>query len=116
MKQMATSAVRMGSYNFLKESAKKYEVPRTAVTTFAMGAIAGTITVYATQPFDVVKTRSQSVQGAPFNEAVRTIYHDYGMKGFWKGSTMRLGRLILSGGIVFSIYEQVASFLMYTQS
>lgn len=106
----------MGSYNFLKESAKKYEVPRTAVTTFAMGAIAGTITVYATQPFDVVKTRSQSVQGAPFNEAVRTIYHDYGMKGFWKGSTMRLGRLILSGGIVFSIYEQVASFLMYTQS
>ncbi|KAH8689384.1 mitochondrial carrier domain-containing protein [Talaromyces proteolyticus] len=112
MKQMATSAVRMGSYNFLKETSQRYDVPKTAVTTFGMGALAGTITVYATQPFDVVKTRSQSVQGAPFKEAVSGIYQDYGPRGFWKGSTMRLGRLILSGGIVFSVYEQVAAVLM----
>lgn len=114
MKQMATSAVRMGSYNFLKETAKKYDMPKTATTTFAMGALAGTITVYATQPFDVIKTRSQSVQGSPLAEAVGGIFQDFGLKGFWKGSTMRLGRLILSGGIVFSVYEQVAAVLMGT--
>jgi solute carrier family 25 (mitochondrial citrate transporter), member 1 len=114
MKQMATSAVRMGSYNFLKEWAKNYDLPQTTLTTFTTGAIAGTATVYATQPLDVVKTRSQSVQGAPLTAAVRSIYKDYGMKGLWKGSTMRLGRLILSGGIVFSVYEQVASGLMGT--
>lgn len=113
---MATSAVRMGSYNFLKESAKKSKVAQTPITTFTMGAMAGTITVYATQPFDVIKTRSQGVQGVSFNTAVSSIYVDYGLKGFWKGSTMRLGRLILSGGIVFSVYEQVAAILMYPKA
>jgi len=35
-----------------------------------------------------------------------------GIRGFWSGSTMRLGRLVLSGGIVFSVYEQVSAVLV----
>jgi solute carrier family 25 citrate transporter 1 len=72
-----------------------------------MGATAGTITVYATQPFDMVKTRAQSAAGAGTIEAMKSVLRDRGLFGFWAGSTMRLGRLVLSGGIVFSVYENI---------
>lgn len=64
LKQSATSAVRMGTYNILKELAKAQELAPSVFTTFAMGALAGVVTVYATQPFDTVKTRAQGVKGA----------------------------------------------------
>jgi solute carrier family 25 citrate transporter 1 len=97
----------MGSYNFLKEITKSPNIPQSTATTFATGAIAGTITVYATQPFDTMKTRAQSAKGASTIEAFRSVFQEHGVGGFWKGSTMRLSRLVLSGGIVFSVYEQI---------
>lgn len=112
MKQSATSAVRMGSYNALRTqyTTRMGHAPKSTVETFAMGAVAGCITVYATQPFDTIKTRAQSSQGETFLNAIRGTWQDGGLKTFWRGSTMRLGRLVLSGGIVFSIYEKVLMF------
>lgn len=112
MKQSATSAVRMGSYNMLKETARSRNLPQNSTTTFAMGALAGTITVYATQPLDTIKTRSQSSRGASTGEAFRQIWQHSGPRGFWSGSTMRLGRLVFSGGIVFTVYEKVVALVM----
>jgi solute carrier family 25 citrate transporter 1 len=109
MKQAATSGVRMGSYNFLKGVSQAQNLPQNTATTFGMGALAGTITVYATQPFDTIKTRTQSAKGAGTIEAFQSIFQEYGVRGFWKGSTMRLSRLVFSGGIVFSVYEQIIS-------
>lgn len=111
MKQSATSAVRMGSYNVLKEFARRKNLPQNSAVTFGLGAIAGTITVYATQPFDTIKTRAQSAKGATTGEAFRSVMQSSGVRGFWSGSTMRLGRLVFSGGIVFTVYEKVASLL-----
>lgn len=111
IKQSATSAVRMGSYNMLKENFKYYQIPLNGITTFGIGSLAGVITVYATQPFDTVKTRVQGAQREAAGEAIASVWRDYGVRGFWRGSTMRLGRLVLSGGIVFSVYEQVAGAL-----
>ncbi|KAJ5194326.1 Mitochondrial carrier protein [Penicillium cf. griseofulvum] len=111
MKQSATSAVRMGTYNVLREALKSRGIKPNVVTTFGIGALAGVVTVYATQPFDTIKTRAQGVQGAGIGEASRSVIRDYGIRGFWKGSSMRLGRLLLSGGIVFSVYEEVAAIL-----
>ncbi|KUJ07786.1 mitochondrial carrier [Mollisia scopiformis] len=114
-KQCSTSAVRMGSYNVLRESLKERGVKQTPVVTFATGAVAGTVTVYATQPFDTMKTRSQAAVGAKTSDAIKSILSENGVRGFWKGSTMRLGRLVFSGGIVFSVYEQVAALLIPLQ-
>lgn len=111
VKQSATSAVRMGSYNIIKEKVGRYESLNLTIASFTAGALAGTITVYATQPFDTVKTRSQSTGGATISDALRDIYLSSGVGGFWSGSTMRLGRLMLSGGIVFAVYEKVVSLL-----
>ncbi|KAH6680027.1 mitochondrial carrier domain-containing protein [Plectosphaerella plurivora] len=112
MKQSATSAVRMGSYNVIKEFSKQHNVPQNTATTFISGAVAGVITVYATQPFDSIKTVAQGAKGASTGEAFRQILTQRGIRGFWSGSTMRLGRLVLSGGIVFSVYEQVSAVLV----
>jgi solute carrier family 25 citrate transporter 1 len=111
MKQSATSAVRMGSYNVLKEFSRRKELPQNSALTFGMGAVAGIITVYMTQPFDTLKTRAQSAQGASTREAFQSVLQHAGVRGFWSGSTMRLGRLVFSGGIVFTVYEKIAAML-----
>ncbi|KAI7465885.1 hypothetical protein KC357_g7514 [Hortaea werneckii] len=110
IKQSATSAVRMGLYGTLREAYATRtgnSKPSSAVS-FAIGAIAGTGTVYATQPFDTIKTRAQAAKGESFVRAIAGVVQTDGIRGFWRGSTMRLGRLVLSGGIVFSVYEKVA--------
>ncbi|KAI9376518.1 mitochondrial carrier domain-containing protein [Aspergillus egyptiacus] len=117
MKQMATSSVRMGSYNIIKEvMASRTNIKNTSnpLLTFGMGATAGVITVYMTQPFDTIKTRAQGAKGASTTEALRDVLKDGGVRAFWRGSTMRLGRLILSGGIVFTVYENVVVLLNST--
>jgi solute carrier family 25 citrate transporter 1 len=111
MKQSATSAVRMGSYNILKEFFRQKNLPQNSATIFATGALAGTITVYATQPLDTIKTRAQSAQGASTSVAFQNVLRETGIRGFWRGSTMRLGRLVFSGGIVFTVYEKIVGIL-----
>jgi len=39
------------------------------------------------------------------------IFTENGIFGFWKGTTPRLMRLVLSGGIVFTVYEKTIMLL-----
>lgn len=80
------------------------------VGTFAVGGVAGLITVYVTQPLDTIKTRMQSseaksVYGNSFRCA-SIIFKQEGILTFWSGALPRLARLIMSGGIVFTMYEK----------
>lgn len=59
------------------------------------------------QPFDVIKTRAQSAKGAGTVEAFQSVMADYGVKGLWRGTTMRLGRTVFAGGILFTTYEAI---------
>ncbi|RMZ85707.1 hypothetical protein DV737_g451, partial [Chaetothyriales sp. CBS 132003] len=92
MKQASTTAVRLGTYNILKDFERVRNIAQTTPVTFANGAVAGTVVVFVTQPFDTLKTRAQSVQGARVMEAFNSVIADYGVKGLWRGSTMRLAR------------------------
>ena len=111
MKQASTTAVRLGTYSQLKDWERMKGIEQTVAVNFGNGGIAGTVVVFATQPFDVLKTRAQSVRGAGVAEAFKSVITDYGVKGLWRGSTMRLGRTVLAGGILFTTYEAVASLL-----
>lgn len=111
LKQASTTAVRLGTYNILKDFERLRNIPQTTATTFGNGAVAGTIVVIATQPFDTLKTRAQSVRGAGVAEAFKSVIADYGVKGLWRGSTMRLGRTVLAGGILFTTYEWIATII-----
>ena len=111
LKQAGATAFRMGTYNILKDYERVRNVPQTTLTNFANGSIAGIVTTLATQPFDTIKTRCQSSRGATTVAAFQSIIADYGFKGFWKGTTMRLGRTVFSGGILFTTYEWAAALL-----
>lgn len=112
MRQGANSAVRLTTYSTLKGTLTKDGRKPTSIETFGMGAIAGIVTVYCTMPVDVIKTRAQSgdSSGGAIASA-RKMLKEEGILRFWKGTTPRLTRLVLSGGIVFTVYENTLAFL-----
>jgi solute carrier family 25 citrate transporter 1 len=112
-RQAANSATRFGSYTTLKQLAESYTAPGEKLGTagtFAMGALAGVITVYVTQPLDTIKTRMQSPKAiSEYGNSFRCaamIFKQEGLLTFWSGAVPRLARLIMSGGIVFTMYEK----------
>ena len=112
-RQAANSATRFGTYTSLRQLAESYTRPGEklgTLSTFALGGAAGLVTVYVTQPLDTIKTRMQSIEAKTMyrnsvNCAV-TIWKKEGVLTFWSGALPRLVRLVLSGGIVFTMYEK----------
>ncbi|KAI0728803.1 mitochondrial tricarboxylate transporter [Fomitopsis betulina] len=118
MRQGANSAVRFTTYTTLKQfvlgTARTGQNLSTGMT-FGIGAVAGLVTVYTTMPFDVIKTRMQSLEA---RQAYRNSFHcayriftEEGLLRFWTGTTPRLARLVMSGGIIFTVYEQIIEVL-----
>ena len=85
------------------------------LSTFGIGAMAGTVTVYATQPIDTVKTRMQAIdsRGTYRNslDCGVKIVRQEGLFKLWSGALPRLGRLMFSGAIVFAMYEKTMDLL-----
>ncbi|PAV15596.1 mitochondrial tricarboxylate transporter [Pyrrhoderma noxium] len=114
MRQGANSAVRFTTYTTLKQFVQGNARPGQPIPssiTFGIGAIAGLVTVYTTMPLDVIKTRMQSLEARQqyrnsFHCAYR-IFTEEGFFRFWTGTTPRLARLVMSGGIVFTVYEKI---------
>jgi len=112
-RQAANSATRFGVYTSLRQLAQSYVAPGErlgTVSTFGIGATAGIITVYVTQPLDSVKTRMQSIEARKeyrnsLHCAMRIIREE-GVRTLWSGALPRLARLMMSGGIVFTMYEK----------
>lgn len=109
-RQAANSAVRFSTYTSLKQFAEGYVAPGEklgSLTTFALGGMAGIVTVYTTMPLDTVKTRMQSLEAKSIYKSslhcAAMIYKNEGILTFWSGALPRLGRLTLSGGIVFTM-------------
>ena len=112
-RQAANSGVRFSAYTSLKQAAQSYVAPGEKLSTpatFAIGAMAGTITVYATQPIDTVKTRMQAIDAKQmYRNSIDCgvkIFREEGVFKLWSGAVPRLGRLMFSGGIVFTMYEK----------
>lgn len=112
-RQAANSAVRFSAYTWLRQMAQSYVAPGEklgTLGTFVIGGIAGTITVYATQPIDTVKTRMQAIDSkGMYRNSIDCgvkIFKQEGVLKLWSGALPRLGRLMFSGGIVFAMYEK----------
>ncbi|KAG5294658.1 mitochondrial citrate transporter [Histoplasma ohiense] len=112
-RQAANSATRFGSYTTIRQFVQGYVAPGEklgAASTFAIGGLAGLITVYVTQPLDTIKTRMQSIEARKNYKnsfvCATTIFKNEGVLTFWSGALPRLARLVISGGIVFTMYEK----------
>lgn len=116
LRQASNQGVRLGSYNAMKTLVQqatdtKPNQPLSSLSTFIVGGTAGIITVYTTMPVDTVKTRMQALGASEIYSSTlgcfTKIFEEEGLLTFWKGATPRLGRLVLSGGIVFTVYEKM---------
>ncbi|KAM5363386.1 hypothetical protein ACJZ2D_012027 [Fusarium nematophilum] len=116
-RQAANSAVRFTSYETLKKQVLQTSDSEklSSVSTFVVGGLAGIITVYTTMPLNVIKTRMQSLEASKTYrnslECAASIFKNEGVRTFWSGAVPRLGRLSLSGAIVFTVYEKVTEVL-----
>lgn len=114
LKQIGTTGFRLGSYAALKDWERASGLVADvdgAAASFGNGALAGTLTTLATQPFDTVKTKAQQARAVGTRECVRAILAEDGVRGFWRGTVMRLGRTVMAGGILFMANEQAVKVL-----
>lgn len=112
LKQIGATGFRFGSYSTIKDMERARGInPDGAAMSFANGAVAGTITTLMTQPFDTVKTKAQQARVVGTMESVRAILAEDGVRGFWRGTVMRLGRTVMAGGILFTANEQALKML-----
>lgn len=108
---VGTTGARLGSYNIIKDWERSKGIEQTIAVNFANGAVAGTLTTLATQPFDTIKTKAQSAKGAGTMESLREVLAQDGIRGLWRGTVMRLGRTVVAGGVLFVSNEQATIFL-----
>ncbi|KAL7651534.1 hypothetical protein ACMYSQ_011243 [Aspergillus niger] len=110
LKQSANAMVRFTSYNIFFSQLEAMSLPK-SISTAAAGAAAGIVTVYATMPFDSIKTRLQAIGGTQRYRGslhcLRSVITEEGVSALWRGTTPRLVRLSVSGALSFSIYEAV---------
>jgi solute carrier family 25 citrate transporter 1 len=104
LKQSANAMVRFTSYNLFLGQLQALTSNGTPVTgsTAIAGAMAGVVTVYATMPFDTIKTRLQALDGGQRYtgtfDCLRSIISREGVSVLWRGTTPRLARLSVSPG------------------
>ena len=109
LKQASATSFRMGSYNIIKDFEVKRNIPQNTGMNFLNGAVAGIVTTLLSQPFDTIKTRSQSAKATTTVEAVKGIWSDGGIRAFWRGTVMRLSRTVFSGGVLFTTADAVSN-------
>ena len=104
LKQSANAMVRFTSYNFILRHLRAMSGPDSNNSvmgaTVVAGALAGVVTVYATMPFDTLKTRLQALDArqrySGTLDCLKSIVSSEGVSVLWRGTTPRLARLSVS--------------------
>ncbi|XP_008412405.1 mitochondrial glycine transporter B isoform X1 [Poecilia reticulata] len=82
--------------------------PYAPLVNFSCGVVAGVMASVVTQPADVVKTH---IQVSPSHwrtaDAVRYVYTEKGMSGFFRGAVPRSLRRTLMAAMAWTVYEQL---------
>uniref|UniRef100_A0A669DCW9 Solute carrier family 25 member 38a n=1 Tax=Oreochromis niloticus TaxID=8128 RepID=A0A669DCW9_ORENI len=81
--------------------------PVAPVANFSCGVLAGVLASLITQPADVVKTHVQVNPQLQTAEAIRYIYMEYGLQGFFRGAVPRSLRRTMMAAMAWTVYEQM---------
>lgn len=117
LKQSTNQAMRFLVYNSMRPyiaSATEDPSDLPWYKTMVCGGVAGAVSVFGNTPIDVIKTRMQGLEAHKYKstlDCARQILAKEGPKGFYKGTTARLGRVVADVALVFTIYEQVVKML-----
>jgi len=84
----------------------------TTIQALSGGIIAGGCSVIVSNPFDVVKTKCQSlVNSLPTKNVIHNIYNTQGIAGFFSGLLPRFLKVAPGQGFLFSVYHNVYNYL-----
>ncbi|XP_036944332.1 mitochondrial glycine transporter B-like [Acanthopagrus latus] len=81
--------------------------PSAPLANFSCGILAGIVASLITQPADVVKTQVQVTPQLRTAEAVRYIYLEHGLQGFFRGAVPRALRRTMMAAMAWTVYEQM---------
>lgn len=81
--------------------------PSAPVANFSCGLLAGVLASLITQPADVVKTHVQVNPQLRTAEAIRYIYMEHGVQGFFRGAVPRSLRRTMMAAMAWTVYEQM---------
>lgn len=112
LKQGSNQGVRFLVYEDVKKyTARAFNTTEShPVVSFFAGGIAGAASVFANTPVDVVKTNMQGLEAAKYKNGMDCfiqIAKTEGVRGLYKGTVARLGRVVLDVAITFTLYEQI---------
>ena len=111
-------AFKFMAYEKLKKTYYDYSVSSelTIHHTLLIGSIAQGYASFMTYPYQVIKARIQQGGKAADKykgtiDCARKILHHEGLRGFYKGLTPNIMKVVPSGAITFAAYEKIALML-----
>lgn len=112
LRQGGTQATRYSVYNWAKVFLGDYfgYIPSIIMA----GMLAGACGIYVTNPIDVIKTNMQGESSHNFvgvYDCYTQIVEKEGYRGFYKGTTPRLFRILLESSLTFALFETIISYL-----
>jgi len=101
------TAIRLGAYVPVRDAIGAGKPDSPAYMKFLAGAFTGAIGSVAGNPFDVLKTLSQTNKGKaiPLGTLVSQMYKDQGMAGFYRGVNVNVMRAITLSGTKMAVYD-----------
>ncbi|MED6273070.1 hypothetical protein CHARACLAT_002936 [Characodon lateralis] len=81
--------------------------PAAPLANFSCGVLAGVLASLVTQPADVVKTQVQVHPHLRTAEAIKYIYSEHGLLGFFRGAVPRCLRRTMMAAMAWTLYEQM---------
>uniref|UniRef100_A0A3B4EUB4 Mitochondrial glycine transporter n=1 Tax=Pundamilia nyererei TaxID=303518 RepID=A0A3B4EUB4_9CICH len=108
LRDVPFSGIYVMFYSQTKASLPKGNTsPAAPVANFSCGVLAGVLASLITQPADVVKTHVQVNPQLKTAEAIRYIYMEYGLQGFFRGAVPRSLRRTMMAAMAWTVYEQM---------
>ncbi|KCV70141.1 solute carrier family 25, member 46 [Fonticula alba] len=115
VKQGSNQAIRFLVYNEMKKllSTGDPDAVQPVHVSMISGAVAGGMSVLGNNPIDAVKSRMQGIGAKDLYknswDCAKHIYREAGVRGFYKGCTPRMARVVGDVAIVMTLYEQIAA-------
>ncbi|XP_035470718.1 mitochondrial glycine transporter A [Scophthalmus maximus] len=109
LRDVPFSGIYVMFYSQTKASLPKEigDSPSAALAHFGCGILAGVLASVITQPADVVKTQVQVNPQLRTTEAIRCIYVEHGIQGFFRGAVPRSLRRTMMAAMTWTVYENM---------
>lgn len=114
IKQSSNQGLRFMAFNKYKDiMTNDGKEKLTPIMALLGGMGAGCFSTLGNNPFDVVKTQMQGQNASKYKNSVdcfMTIFREAGIKGLYKGTIPRMGRVVPGQGVIFMSFNTIEEY------